>query len=578
MNRIDRIVVAGLVLLVVIAAIAIAGPAVAPSTTSSPSPAPGSPAPIATYVEGMLGRPVSVNPLAAATQPDRDLVALVFQGLITLDSSGNPRPALARSWTSTADGRTWTFHLRSDARWQDGEPVTADDVVFTVATIQDKDYHGPGAGSWTGIVATAADPTTVTFTLDQPYGGFVDLATQPIAPQHLLGEVGAAAMPDDPFGAEPVGSGEYAVVTLDHDHAILEPASSIDRRPGSAPEESSAASIDSLATPTPTPRSGSVEPAIRRIELRFFDDPTALAAAFRSGVLDAASGLDPAAAAALGDVPGSRLLREPSTTLTAIALNLRPSHPELADPATRLGLLETIDRARIVTVAYGSSAAPAEGLIPPTSWAFDSASTPTRAHDITAATKSLAEAGWKKAKDGWHLAGAKAPATLELLVPNRSANPILAAVGAQVASDWRTLGFGVSLVSIDPAQLAAERLRNGTFTAAVVGISVGHDPDLYPLLASTQTQAGGANIFGLQDPTLDDLLEAARVPGDATARKAAFAAVQKRLSAASYVLPIAWPDTVVVLGNRVQGAVERTVSDGSERFWDVLDWRLADDR
>lgn len=578
MNRIDRLVVAGLVLVVAVAAIAIAGPAIIPSTsTASPSIPGGSPAPIPTYVEGVLGRPVSANPLAAASQPDRDLVALVFEGLVTLDASGAPRPALARSWTSTPDGATWTFHLDPAARWQDGEPVTADDVVFTIATIQDKDYHGPGAGSWTGIAATAVDPATVKFALDQPFGGFLDLATQPIAPQHLLGDVTAAAMPDDPFGAEPVGSGAFAVVSLDHDHAILEPTSSIDQ-PGSAPQASPGTSLDPLATPTPTPRSGGVEPSIRRIELRFFDDPTALAAAFRSGALDAASGLDPAAASKLTDVPGSRLLREPSTTLTAIALNLRPSHPDLADPSTRIGLLETIDRARIVTVAFAGSAAPATGLIPPTSWAFDAASTTIRPHDITAATKSLADAGWKKAKDGWHLAGAKDPETLELLVPDRGANPILAAVGAQVASDWQTLGFGVKLVPMDPAQLAADRLRSGTFSAAVVGISVGHDPDLYPLLASTQTQSGGANVFGLQDPTLDNLLEAARAPGDPTTRKAAFAAVQKRLSAASYVLPIAWPDTVVVLKNRVQGPVERTVSDGSERFWDVLDWRLADDR
>ncbi len=579
MNRIDRLVVAGLVLVVAIAAIAIAGPAISPptTTTASPSPAAGSPAPDPTYVEGVLGRPVSANPLAAATEADRDLVALVFQGLVTLDPSGAPRPALAQSWTSSADGRTWTFHLNPGAHWQDGEPVTADDIVFTVATIQDKDYHGPGAGSWTGIAATAVDPATVKFVLDQPFGGFLDLATQPIAPQHLLGDVTAAAMPDDPFGAEPVGSGTFAVVTLDHDHAILEPASSIDH-PGPGPEGSAGGSVDSLSTPTPTPRSGGVEPSIGRIELRFFDDPTALAAAFRGGSLDAASGLDPAAASQLTDVPGSRLLREPSTTLTAVALNLRPSHPELADPSTRVGLLETIDRARILTVAYGGSAELADGLIPPSSWAFDKASTTRVAHDLSAATKALAEAGWKKAKDGWHLAGAKDPETLELLAPDRGANPVLAAVGAQVAADWRTLGFGVSLVSIDPAELAADRLRNGTFSAAIVGISVGHDPDLYPLLASTQTQSGGANVFGLQDPTLDDLLEAARAPGSEADRKAAFAAVEKRLSATSYVLPIAWPDTVVVLGKRVQGPIERPVSDGSERFWDVLDWRLAGDR
>src|SRR5690349_9135511 len=257
MNRIDRAVVAGLVLLVAVAAVVIGGPALAPPTTT-PSVAPSA-APIATYTEGLIGRPSSVNPLAARTQADRDLVALVFEGLVTLDASGSPRPGLARSWSSTDDGSSWTFRLRPDARWQDGVPVTADDVVFTIETIQDTEYHGPGAGSWTGITATAVDETTVRFDLDQPFGGFIDLATQPIAPQHLLGDVGAAAMPDDPFGTEPVGSGAYAVTELNRDRATLEPASEV-----APPEQAGAASIapsaDSLATPRSTPRGGPVEP------------------------------------------------------------------------------------------------------------------------------------------------------------------------------------------------------------------------------------------------------------------------------------------------------------------------------
>src|SRR4051812_34474603 len=121
MNRVDRAVVAGLVLLVAVAAAVIGGPALAPRTVT-PSVAPSA-APVAPYPEGIIGRPSSVNPLAARTQADRDLVALVFEGLVTLDPTGSPRPALARSWSSTDDGATWTFRLRPDARWQDGEPV-----------------------------------------------------------------------------------------------------------------------------------------------------------------------------------------------------------------------------------------------------------------------------------------------------------------------------------------------------------------------------------------------------------------------------------------------------------------------
>jgi peptide/nickel transport system substrate-binding protein len=578
MNRLDRVIVAGLVIVIAIAAVAVGGQALLPkpgaSATTSSSPAVAGPV---VYREGVLGRPTAVNPLAARTQADRDLVALTFEGLLSMDASGQPRPALARSWETSPDGATWTFHLRPDATWQDGEPVTSDDVLFTVATLQDPDYHGPGAGSWSGVNVTAVDERTVRFDLDPPLAGFAVLATQPIAPQHLLGDTPVAELPDDPFGSQPIGSGPYAVVELDRDHAVLEPASAVST-PAVGGDASSAPSLDPLATVRPSARDAAPEPSIDRIELRFFDDEDSLAGAFRHDDLDAASGLDPAAASALADVPGSRLLREPSTTLVAIALNLRPSHPELSDVRTRKALLEAIDRDRLVAVAYGGLATRADGLIPPSSWAFDAADTPGIPHDEAAAVAALKKAGWTRKTDGWHAGGAKDPETLQLAFPTSDSNPILAAVGSQVAADWQALGFHVDVIQEDAATIAADRLRTGDYTAALVSIEVGHDPDLYPLLASSQTRTGGANIFGVQDPDLDSLLEAARQPNADPARIAAFAEVQKRLNAQAYVLPVAWPDTVVALGKRVDGTSIRTVADGSERFRDVLDWRLADDR
>jgi ABC-type transport system substrate-binding protein len=384
-------------------------------------------------------------------------------------------------------------------------------------------------------------------------------------------------MADDPFGAQPVGAGPYALVALDKDRAVLEPAAMV-AAPAQDGEPSVRPSVDPLATVRPTAHAAGIEPRIARLELRFFDDATALAGAFRAGQLDAVSGLDPAAAAALGDVPGSRLLRDPATTVSAVALNLRPTHPEFSDSRTREALLQSIDRARILSVAYGGLATRADGLVSPTSWAFDPAASPPVTRDLKAATKALKDAGWVKAKDGWHAGKAADPHEIELLVPDHSANPILFAVGSQVAADWDALGFNVRLVEVDPAVLAADRLRAGDYAAAIVSVTIGHDPDLYPLLASSQTRTGGANVFGLQDPTLDALLETARQPGSTEARKTAFRAAQKRIADGAYVLPIAWPDVVTVLRNRVQGTGNRPVADGSERFWDVLDWRLADDR
>jgi peptide/nickel transport system substrate-binding protein len=576
MNRTDRAVIAGLVLVLAFAAIAIGGPALAPpgpSTSSSPTLSPPDP-----YREGALGRPVSVSPLGARSQADRDLVALVFEGLVKLDAEGRPQPALARSWSADPTGASWTFELRPDARWQDGEPVTADDVVFTVDTLRDPDYHGPGAGSWLGISATALDVHTVRFDLDDPFAGFLELTTQPIAPEHLLGDTPPGAMATDPFGEAPIGSGPYAVVELDHDHAVLEPATTVVGPALDEQDGSGGPPADALATSRPTARPSGVQPGLSRIEIRYFDTADSLIAAYRAGGIDAVSGLEPLDAGALAALPSTRLVRDPSTTIAAVVLNLRPTHTEFRDPKVRVALLQAIDRAAILERAFGGFATRADSLLPPTSWAFDATASPEVKRSPGAATKALKAAGWTRGDDGWRAPESKKATELDLLVPERSKNRALYAVGTQVAADWTAIGLLVRVVEVDPAVLATDHLRTGDFSAAIVDIAVGHDPDLYPLLASSQTRTGGANVSGLQDPLLDRLLETAREPATDDVRKAAFVALQTRLRGGTYALPIAWPDSVVAVRDRVVGPSIRPVADGSERFWDVLTWRLADTR
>lgn len=77
-------------------------------------------------------------------------------------------PDLATGWTISDDGRTYTFQLATDARWEDGEAVTAADVAFTIGLLQDPKYDGPHGSSWQGIHATAVGASTVQFTMLLP--------------------------------------------------------------------------------------------------------------------------------------------------------------------------------------------------------------------------------------------------------------------------------------------------------------------------------------------------------------------------------------------------------------------------
>ena len=575
----DRAVIGILSLVLVGLAGAVVAPSLLPTgpdSTPVPSAAPGHP-----YVEGVVGSAAAVGPFSARTTVEREITSLLFRGLVRLGPDDTLIGDLASSWEVDATGASWTFHLRPDVTWQDGTPLTAADVVFTVRALSSADYTGPGAASWREVTATSPDPRTVTLTLATPLGGFLLAATQPIAPAHVLEGVAPADLPADPFGQHPVGSGPFKLAALDDAHAVLVPSIPEVQDGGASggPLSSTPPPTDSLATQAPSLPAAGPFPYLPGIEFRFFASDDALAAAWAAGGLDGASGIAADTVTRLLSTGGAHDLRYPATTLLGVTLNLRPSHPEFRDPAVRRALLQAIDRAGIVSRVRGGFAQRADSPIPPSSWAFDAKASPEVAYDAAAARAALAKAGWKEAATGgWVPKGAKTPLTIDLLSPELAANPAAFAVADAIAADWRAIGLTVTRSALPTSDLVGQHLQVGEYSAAVIATSVGLDPDLYPLLASTQATTHGSNFSGLQDTALDQLLVAARKPGTDEARKAAYAALQVKLVAGTYLLPVAYHDDVVVVRDALTGPRIRPVGGPEDRFWDVLTWRLAEGR
>ena len=571
----DRAVIGILSLVLVV----LTGVVIAPSFSSGgPNATPNTtPAPAHPYVEGIIGGALSVSPFSAQSVAERQIVSLLFRGLVRLGPDDTLVGDLADRWTVDASGAEWTFHLRPGLTWQDGEPLTSEDVLFTVGALSDPAYAGPGASSWREVTATAADAQTVTLTLATPLGGFLQAVTQEIAPAHLLSGVAPGDLPTDPFGRKPVGSGAFRLAALDDAHALLVPyISDVQSGEPVGPNAGSPPPTDSLATPTATAPGGTALPYLDGIEFRFYPDVDALTSAWGLGEIDGAVGLPADVAQRLAAGGGAHFLEDPSTTLFAVTLNLRPSHPEFRDPAVRRALLQAIDRDTIVRDTLGGLATRADGLIPPSSWAFDPTATPAVPFDVEAAKAGLVAAGWKQADGGgWIPKGGKDPLTIELLSPQADANPAAYAIANAVAAAWTSIGLGVAHTTLAGAQFVGEHLQTGDFSVAVTGTTIGLDPDLYPLLASSQTTLHGSNYSGLQDAGLDVLLVRARAPGPDEARLAAYVALQARLAAGTYVLPVAFADVVVVVRDTLTGPRPRPVGAPGDRFWDVLTWRLA---
>jgi len=313
------------------------------------------------------------------------------------------------------------------------------------------------------------------------------------------------------------------------------------------------------------------------IELHFYEDAATLVVDYRSGRLDAASGLAPGEARDLAATAGARLLRYPRTTFTGVVLNQRPGHPVFRFQDLRRNLLAVINRAGLIDSALAGIARRADTPVPPSSWPFDATAAAEVAYDPAAATKALVKLGWKKTKGAWIAPKAKTRFTIELIAPDQASSPLVYATAIAVAGDWRRFGIAVDLVDL-PVREFTERLSTGQFVAAIVDVDVGLDPDLYPFLASTQTTTGGANVSGIQVPALDQKLIAARRYGSTKLRLAAYRDLQIYLGQSEPALPLYFRDTPFVVAERVWGPSPSVIGDESGRYWDVLTWRLANGR
>jgi len=163
------------------------------------------------YTEAVLGEIKSMNPLYATTSAEKSLSRLLFANLVSPDSSGHSKGELAKSVTMDKTGRIWKLVLRDDIYWSDGEPITADDVVYTVDLIRDNTAKTTVSADFSHVLTKKIDTETVEFTLPSSYIDFMDTLELPLVPKHILGDISPALVYESEFSTNPVCSGPFVL-------------------------------------------------------------------------------------------------------------------------------------------------------------------------------------------------------------------------------------------------------------------------------------------------------------------------------------------------------------------------------
>lgn len=451
------------------------------------------------YVEAVPRVPVQLIPLLndPLTDPTgRDIGNLLFDGLTRIGADGLPAAALAESWQTDPTGEVYIFRLRRGVTWHDGKPFTADDVIFTLSTIQDRRFTGDPAltNIWRTVLIDRIDDHTVRFTLDAPYAPFLTATRVSILPSHLLSGLPIDQWPDSDFARQPVGTGPYKLAELTGEHAILE------------------------ADPAYFMQS----PFINTLELRFVESPQAAIPALQDGTI-LALGDSTAEAPELSqvDIPGtSRRISLPLDDYVVLTFNLREE--PLSDLAVRQALARGLDKDQLIEQVQNGQVIRIDNPILPGWWTYD-ATIGWYPYQLDTASQTLDALGYIRGSDGIRVRNNQ-PLRLPLITDG---DPGRRAAAAEIARQWRTLGAEVEVTELDTPTLR-QRLRNHDFMLAVHGWArLGADPDVFGLWHSSQAD-NGLNYAGLRDNDIDSALVAGRTAQDLAARNEAYAIFQRR--------------------------------------------------
>lgn len=170
------------------------------------------------FSEGVIGTPRFLNPVyAEASDIDRSITQLVFSGLFTYDKNGKLVPDLASSSSITPDKTSYEITLKEGVTWHDGIPFNADDILFTIQTIQDPRYKSPVRANWVGVVVEKVSQYKVRFTLKEPFASFPDRLTQKILAKHIWENVGPENFALTSLNLQPTGTGPYRFFNISQD-------------------------------------------------------------------------------------------------------------------------------------------------------------------------------------------------------------------------------------------------------------------------------------------------------------------------------------------------------------------------
>ncbi len=505
--------------------------------------------------EGIVGTPRFINPVLAFSDADRDLTALIYSGLMRKSAEGLI-PDLAESYEVSKGGLVYTFILKDKIYFQDGEPVTAEDVVFTVSKAKDPILKSPRGSGWEGVGVEKVDERTIKFILRQPFASFLDNTTLGILPEHLWG---ATPIELNEANTDPVGSGPYQIEKVN---------------------KQSSGVIDSYEL-SAFNRFSLGKPLVKKLVLKFYPNEEELLGALLGGEVDQADSLSPQNAEIL-KAKGYRVETWVLPRIFGLFFN-QNQNQIFTDKNVVRTIDLAVDKDRIVRAVLGGYGIVIDGPMPPDLAVSRQSETDTgtAAERLAQAEAILTKAGWKKNAEGFlektqTVNRKKTTVALAFSISTGNA-PELTKTAELIQEDLAKLGMQVEVKTYEIGNLNQGVIRPRKYDALLFGQIINHQSDLYAFWHSSQRKDPGLNIAVYTNAKVDKILEDAFGLSDEVERAKKYSQFESEIKKDMPAVFLYSPSFIYAVRDDLRGLSIARLTSPEDRFLGAYRWYVKID-
>jgi peptide/nickel transport system substrate-binding protein len=505
------------------------------------------------FSEGIVGSPQYINPvLSQANDSDRDVTELIFSGLTKYNSKGEIVPNLAEKYSVGDNGKLYEFFLRKDIKWQDGEVFNADDVIFTINTIQNQDFRSPLRVNWIGVEVEKVDDYTIKFKLKNAYAPFLANTTVGIIAKHVWEKIPSADFSLTPENLNPVGTGPYKLNKIKKDNEGF---------------------INYINLKAFGDYNSGLRPYINEINLYFYADEETAIKAYNRGQIDNFSLISIKNKSLLRGENRSNIEKLILPRYFAVFFNQSKSKA-LSDKIVRQALNYATNKNQIIEDVLGGEGQPVDSPIPAGVWGHaDNLKIYDFAQDHA---KNILEAdGWKDTdNDGYREKGIE-KLEIELVTTELKE---LQQVANILQEQWSKIGVKTNVKIMDIGGIQQEYIRPREYQALLFGEVLGLDPDPFSFWHSSQKKDPGLNLALYDNKKVDDLLRDGRQILEPQLRLKKYADFQQLVIDDAPAIFLYNSYQIYLTAKKIQGFETKNIVLPSKRFVGIEDWYIKTQR